>query len=159
MKHKTHRHWGKGSIELFKRANGDEVWNFRYKLAGKRVRTILGSIQELPTKEDARRLADAMLISIRAHGVEDELAKRFALHKRRASELRCTPDDINKRLIKQQGRCVICGSEGNLHLDHCHDTGILRDLLCHHCNVGLGHFRDNPALLRAAALYLEKYGK
>jgi hypothetical protein len=33
---------------------------------------------------------------------------------------------------------------------------VVRALLCHHCNVSLGRFKDDPALLRAAADYLEK---
>lgn len=57
--------------------------------------------------------------------------------------------------------CAICGrTEGNgrfgqLHIDHCHDTGKVRGVLCHSCNVSLGHFNHDPDLLRKAAAYLE----
>jgi hypothetical protein len=49
----------------------------------------------------------------------------------------------------------------NLALDHCHESaakGILkiRGLLCHHCNTGIGHFKDSPELLKAAIDYLKK---
>ena len=60
----------------------------------------------------------------------------------------------------QQGMCAICGEKPNtkrgLHLDHCHDTGIVRGLLCHGCNTGLGSFQDDPERLSKAIDYLRK---
>lgn len=69
--------------------------------------------------------------------------------------------------------CAVCGShEGRvvgrrgampamprerLCLDHDHANGKVRDALCHSCNSGLGLFKDDPALLRAAAEYLETH--
>jgi hypothetical protein len=50
--------------------------------------------------------------------------------------------------------CVICGSEEKLVVDHCHTTGKVRGMLCQHCNLGLGHFRDDPDLLEFARIYL-----
>jgi hypothetical protein len=41
-------------------------------------------------------------------------------------------------------------------LDHCHLTHAFRGWLCHQCNVALGMARDQPALLRALADYLER---
>ena len=52
--------------------------------------------------------------------------------------------------------CEICGlrSDISLCLDHEHFTGMFRGWLCKNCNVGLGHFRDNPEALEKAAKYL-----
>lgn len=52
--------------------------------------------------------------------------------------------------------CAICGEPSEV-IDHCHASGDVRAALCHHCNTGLGSFKDDPARLRAAALYLERH--
>ncbi len=53
----------------------------------------------------------------------------------------------------QEDRCAICGEPAQ-HLDHDHETGATRQLLCQRCNHGLGLFRDDPGLLHAAAFYV-----
>ena len=67
-------------------------------------------------------------------------------------------------LASQDGGCALCGAEKaaegqhrRLHVDHCHVTGMVRGLLCSNCNNGIGRFKDDPGLLRAAAEYLERY--
>ena len=60
----------------------------------------------------------------------------------------------------QEYRCAICETEyedKNLHVDHCHESGQVRGLLCLCCNALLGHARDNPVLLDNAINYLKKY--
>lgn len=73
-------------------------------------------------------------------------------------------DEVYRHMLKEQDyRCAICGSDepGGRHntfpVDHCHTTGTVRGLLCDACNLGLGKFRDDPALLRAAADYLDHH--
>lgn len=56
------------------------------------------------------------------------------------------------------GRCQICGQEARLEIDHDHDSGQVRGLLCGSCNTGLGRFRDNVDLLVAAVRYLSAWG-
>jgi hypothetical protein len=58
--------------------------------------------------------------------------------------------------------CAICttqvwnGRHARPHVDHDHETGKVRGILCSECNTGLGKFKDNPELLRAALRYLER---
>lgn len=56
-------------------------------------------------------------------------------------------------------RCAICGDQfaKTPHLDHNHQTGQVRGLLCRACNHGLGQFKDSPVILEAAASYLRKF--
>jgi len=69
-------------------------------------------------------------------------------------------EDYDKLLEEQKGKCKICGSchstfKRRLAVDHCHDTGKIRGLLCQFCNTGLGNFKDNIELLERAKQYLE----
>jgi hypothetical protein len=85
--------------------------------------------------------------------------------KRRDQRLRreygITLADYEALLVKQKNRCAICRVEKPAgrwdvwHIDHCHDKGHVRGILCSSCNHGIGQFRDDPALLRRAADYLE----
>ena len=70
--------------------------------------------------------------------------------------------DYDRMLAEQRGVCKICkmgstckGKPERLSVDHNHETGKVRGLLCRRCNRALGAFRDNPDVLRAAIEYLE----
>lgn len=64
-------------------------------------------------------------------------------------------DPSIQELKRQNGDCCeICSQPCVIQLDHNHATGSLRGFLCRTCNVGLGMFRDDPALLQRAAEYL-----
>lgn len=64
-------------------------------------------------------------------------------------------DSDLKGLIKSNRICVICGNDGpNLAVDHCHETNVVRGILCMNCNQGLGKFKDDPELLEFARIYL-----
>ena len=65
-----------------------------------------------------------------------------------------TLEQYDAILALQNGGCAICARTDNLNVDHDHTTGSIRGLLCHGCNVGLGHFRDQTAHLEAAIRYL-----
>ena len=69
---------------------------------------------------------------------------------------------FEQRLTEQGGVCAICkakeaGGRGQFHADHDHQKEKPRGVLCHSCNVGLGHFFDNIELMEAALEYLKKY--
>lgn len=72
-----------------------------------------------------------------------------------------TAEDYKMLLESQHGRCAICGQvmgsekKKGPHVDHDHDTGMIRGLLCPLCNILLGAAKDDIAVLRAAITYLE----
>jgi hypothetical protein len=85
----------------------------------------------------------------------------------RASYLRrrynLTEDGRSAMLLSQAGACLICQQDeslvGTLHVDHNHETGEVRGLLCGSCNKALGAFRDNPEVLERAARYIRQKGR
>ena len=69
-----------------------------------------------------------------------------------------------KKMQDEQGnKCKICQkaftSDCKSNVDHCHTSGKIRGLLCWKCNIGLGHFQDNPLVLIKAAEYLKNQGE
>ncbi len=76
-----------------------------------------------------------------------------------------TTEDYNSLLLAQGGVCKVCGEPETtrgkgglvkpLAVDHDHESDTVRGLLCQSCNVGIGYFKDQPNLLRAAARYLK----
>ncbi|AQW88528.1 endonuclease VII [Serratia phage BF] len=71
-------------------------------------------------------------------------------------------EDYIKLLESQDYKCYICGTHQDdssrevLYVDHDHSTNKIRGLLCHHCNTGIGNFKDDPELLQRAIDYLKK---
>jgi Recombination endonuclease VII len=69
-------------------------------------------------------------------------------------------DAIARLRAEQQQLCAICkkheSETGTLCLDHCHDTGEIRGLLCRKCNAGIGLLGDNLETVRAATAYLSR---
>ena len=69
-----------------------------------------------------------------------------------------TLEDYGRILEAQKGLCGICERDirQKNHIDHCHETGEIRGLLCHVCNQGLGAFADSIPGLEAAIEYLKR---
>jgi hypothetical protein len=72
-------------------------------------------------------------------------------------------EDYEEMLDKQGGCCAICSLAekhapyGVLSVDHCHDSGAVRALLCNPCNAGIGLFKENQDFLANAIIYLKRY--
>jgi hypothetical protein len=67
---------------------------------------------------------------------------------------------LSKR--QAQKTCAICNKllkkgDPNVHLDHNHTTGKIRDFLCTNCNRGLGHFHEDINKMKSAIKYLNKH--
>lgn len=79
------------------------------------------------------------------------LVRRYGISLKQRDEL----------IINQDYKCAIClknllkEESKRVHVDHCHDTGKIRGILCHYCNAGIGHFEDDLNLLQRAVIYLE----
>jgi hypothetical protein len=88
---------------------------------------------------------------IKAQWRKNDLKKKYNI----------TPEYYDKMFEDQKGQCAICltTSSKALHVDHNHETGKIRALLCPHCNVGLGHFKESLNLLDRAKEYLCKHNQ
>lgn len=85
-----------------------------------------------------------------------------AQSRRRAIRKYGLTQDGYEALFNSQGRqCAICGaaepgSKFDWAIDHCHEHGFVRGILCHHCNR-IVHKRATPHILRKAANYLASH--
>lgn len=78
-----------------------------------------------------------------------------------------TIEDYYEIVGQHENKCAICkgnetrknknGDIARLSLDHNHSTGLVRGLLCHHCNAGIGHLKESIDLLCKAIVYLNKF--
>jgi hypothetical protein len=72
-----------------------------------------------------------------------------------------TPEQLVDRYERQEGCCAICKDGIELMdsaIDHNHETGEFRGVLCKQCNRALGMFEDSPIVLRSALEYLSAFG-
>lgn len=72
-----------------------------------------------------------------------------------------TLEAFSAMLAGQNGRCAICETDTpdgqGWCVDHDHDSGKVRNILCHSCNAGIGLLKDDLALVLKAAEYLRRH--
>jgi hypothetical protein len=130
------------------------LWKARYEADPERRR---GAVLRAKAWQDRNPEKHAAIQrEYRDSGRKAEVMRRAHLR----AKYGLTPADYDRMLAGQGGGCAICGelaADGqSLHVDHCHDTGRVRGLLCFNCNAGLGMFDHDGARLDAAATYLRR---
>jgi hypothetical protein len=90
--------------------------------------------------------------NVRGKASKDKVGGSRIYHLKRRYGI--TAVEADAMLAEQDGLCAICRRAPAVHVDHDHATGAVRALLCFNCNGGLGQFKDDPDVLRAAAEYV-----
>lgn len=92
--------------------------------------------------------------------IRGAIQRRYSLKKHYG----ITVEQYNEMFSAQSGKCAICDthatdlpSPGILCVDHDHDTGVVRALLCGLCNKGIGIFKEDQFLLERAISYLKAH--
>ncbi|WP_366940860.1 endonuclease VII domain-containing protein [uncultured Halomonas sp.] len=85
----------------------------------------------------------------------DKENRRALQERRRLKEYGISPEEYRRRYDAQSGSCGICGEhQENLCVDHCHDSGAVRGLLCKQCNSAIGFLGDTEEGVNRALRYL-----
>ena len=125
---------------------GNAVWAAKSK-------SDFSDLEKVERKDYMKRWRDRNIESV----LETDMKRRYGV----------SFDQYAAMLESQNGVCAICGQSDcevdnrngkfrRLAIDHCHDSGKVRGLLCSKCNKALGGFRDSVYLLEAAIAYLKK---
>lgn len=74
-----------------------------------------------------------------------------------------TEQEYSKMFLDQEGKCGICFSalifrDRATHIDHNHETGIVRGLLCHNCNTAIGLLKEDTEIMKNAIKYMSEAG-
>ena len=124
----------------------EEEWRGFHKSKRSRIRN-----PEMQ-KESMRKWASKQPAEFhRQRGRKSQLKLKYGL----------TEADYQQMLETQNGACAICGTTTPtgkwkvFAVDHCHESGKVRGLLCNECNRGIGLLRDSSDLLRKAAEYID----
>jgi hypothetical protein len=123
----------------------------------KKVRKCVAFARTTLPADKAMKIAERMMRPINAHWRNKSRGEKM-IEKAKRKIKRLSWDDRIKMLEAQGGRCAVCrtGDPGKngWHYDHDHETGAWRGVLCLHCNVGLGYFRDNVETMQAMIDYV-----
>jgi Recombination endonuclease VII len=94
-----------------------------------------------------------------------ELTEKYRVkhsHAKRIAKVHgMSAEDYDYFVRAQRGRCAICrrtaeeAKQRHLSIDHCHETGRARGLLCGRCNWTVGVIKEDPAIARSLLAYVE----
>lgn len=110
------------------------------------------------TKEQLARMNESQRLRRLANPEKVKAQARKSERKRRLKRYGLTEETFD---LLFTGACHICSTvlekeSRETYVDHCHTTGKVRGILCHHCNILLGNAKDSVDILEKAKLYLEK---
>lgn len=114
----------------------------------------MGSIAYQKNKESIRRYRDLHRDELLDYLQRYNLNRTYGISR----------EELEEMIDEQDGRCLICGVElllgghdnNSSCIDHDHETGKIRGILCRTCNRGIGLLKDNVNVLRRAADYIER---
>lgn len=137
---------------------GDCKACFAARAKARYAKTRKSDIERVKAWQAANR--ERHLANLRARHARPEVKRHERdMHLRRNYGM--TIEEYDELLAEQGGVCAICEkpprSDISLHVDHNHETGQRRGLLCWPCNSAIGNAGDDPARLNALASYLVKY--
>ena len=124
---------------------------------------LIDQIEKERGVRNLRRMSISRNREIRRLKIEDPEKYLIAVKQRYRETLYkkygLTTQEVEEQGEFQDWRCVICGRDirNRFHIDHDHQTGRFRGLLCFNCNIGLGNFRDSITNLIRAAEYLQNF--
>lgn len=125
---------------------------YRASLEGKAAQKEYLSRPEVIARKREQRLAYYASPAGKANLRRSRLKKKYGI----------TPQEWGDIFVQQGSSCASCktadpGSASGWHTDHCHTTGKVRGILCHHCNAALGQVNDSISTLEALIKYLNKH--
>lgn len=108
-------------------------------------------------KHERKHYPKTLVFKRKKYANMSPMEKEVHYKRNRLSRYRMTPEAFDALYQKQKGKCAICEEfKGqSLKIDHDHNTGQVRGLLCNKCNSGLGGLGDNIEGLRKALAYLD----
>jgi hypothetical protein len=88
---------------------------------------------------------------------KEELKKQFKI--RRIEQYGISVKQFEEMFAKQDGKCAICADSftGTPCIDHNHNTGVVRQLLCRSCNTCLGSIKENIKILNSMIDYINRH--
>lgn len=164
--------WGTGEKQKFSlycqkhRKLGDRRWSViddcdkkpepEFREDGRQLCTVLGCHRVAKLTGIGNPLKTCDYHGRGYHQKQDRLvAKR---HNGRMRRYGITTEQYDELMEAQGGLCCICGEPAKA-VDHNHDTGVVRGILCTNCNAGLGLFKESITILRGAMAYVRKHAQ